>query len=954
MSKKIILSTVVILLLIFVILFATESFVTGNIDTNKYTNAKSSEVVLASFNSNSTNEIKVPITESDADLKDNLNYKSDYVILDDYESVTYEFDVSADGNYNILIDNYSLNEINLIPIYFKLNVNGETYKEKINILKYLVNIGNDYVSETSKTQPLDNFVYNKDWETCYFYDDNISEMVISVELKKGKNTIELVKSSGDIAIGDIYLQKQTELTDYNDYISKYDSNLKNTTPYFINAEDISYKNISTINPTNSSDINVTPYSLDYKYLNIIDGDSFNEHNNTIGYSINVANEGLYRLGFNYKSGTKTNSSVYANILVNGEIPFAQYKDYKFPYKKEYGLLLADEFIYLNQGDNTIEIQISQSLFNETYENLKSIYDEISAISIDMRMLTGNKVDNNRSWIVEDYFPDLYGDLESWSNQLNDIKTFIDGLNDNYQTEESMYLNLAIDQIQAILKEFNQLPNRMHLLSTGNDSVSSRISFVMSSLKNTPIFLDAMYLTDSEQNVPLFSYGAITKLQDSVKRLGNSFIDEDDDNDNVIEVWVRRSRQNVEAMQALVDSEFTAKTGIKVSLNVLVDQSKLTLANAAGTTPDVVLGADSWYISDIGQRGALEDLKNYDGVKDLVSQVTPGALLQMYVDDSLYGIPESQEFYFTLYRNDILEDIGLDVPNTWADVQKMLPILQRYGMNFYAPLSQEGAMKAYPATAPFFFQNGVSIFEEDGLSTNIVSEKGLESFELMTDLVVVNGMTLQVASFYDSFRNGNIPIGVTKFSEYIRLYHAAPEIMGKWSIALSPGTMQDNGEIDRTVTGDSAAVMMFKDSDKKDQSWEFIKWWLSTETQIDYLTNLQNTYGAEYVYIPANIDALTYLPFPKEDIDIFKEQISHVREVPRIPGGYVAEREISDAFAKVVNEGRDIRGTLNDKKTIIDRELRRKLEEFGYIKNGEIVKPYKVETIESIESWLYNE
>ncbi|MFI3253337.1 MAG: extracellular solute-binding protein [Eubacteriales bacterium] len=947
MSKqKISIVILSVLLLALCCFTAMPSMVSGEIDSEIYHNALSASTTVVSH---ATEEkLRFPMTGTEEDY----DYDSKSVSLEDGESVSYEISLAKEGQYILMLDTYSPEEVNLLPVYFSLAVNGETEHNKINLSKYLVNIGNDFVSE--KTQALDLFVYTSQWETCAFTTDGILGQAVTLSLPKGESSITLTKSSGEMVLGDIYLKEISTLPTYQEYSQEYANIPKGSTAYYWEAENISFKNQSTINPMNSSDIQVTPYAMDYKYLNVLDGDSFHEHNQSIGYVIEVAEAGMYPLGFHYRSGTKTNSTSYGNLLVNGTIPFAEFENYAFPYSKNFTTVLTPEMVYLEAGENVIEIQISQALFSQVYEQLVGIYDEISAVSIEMRMLTGNKVDNNRSWVVSDYFPELKGNLQDWSLQLEESKAYLENLNGGFVTEETMYLNLAIEQIDTILEDFNQLPNRMNLLSTGNDSVSARVSFVMSSLQNSPLFLDACYLAQSIEEIPNANYGSVAKFQNSLQKLGNSFLSEETEEEEVIEVWVRRARQNVEAMQALVDSEFTAQTGIKVSLNVLMDQSKLTLANAAGTTPDVVLGADSWYISDIGQRGALEDLKDYPGAKELVSQVTPGALLQMYVDDSLYGIPESQEFYFTIYRKDILEDLGLEVPNTWEDVQKMLPILQRYGMNFYAPISQEGAMKAYPATAPIFFQHGVDIFSSDGLSTDIVSDKGLEAFELMTDLVVINGMTLQVASFYDSFRNGNIPIGVTKFSEYIRLYHAAPEILGNWGIALSPGVMHEDGSIDRTVTGDSAAVMMFKDSDQKDASWEFIQWWLSADTQISYLTNLQNTFGAEYVYIPANINALDYLPFPKEDIEVFKEQISYVREVPRIPGGYVAEREISDAFSKVVNEGRDIRGTLNEKKTIIDRELRRKLEEFGYLSNGEVVVPYEVETIESIERWLYDE
>ena len=38
-----------------------------------------------------------------------------------------------------------------------------------------------------------------------------------------------------------------------------------------------------------------------------------------------------------------------------------------------------------------------------------------------------------------------------------------------------------------------------------------------------------------------------------------------------------------------------------------------------------------------------------------------------------------------------------------------------------------------------------------------------------------GMPIQTANFYDSFRYGNLPIGVSNFETYIKLMTAAPEL-----------------------------------------------------------------------------------------------------------------------------------------------------------------------------------
>ena len=82
-----------------------------------------------------------------------------------------------------------------------------------------------------------------------------------------------------------------------------------------------------------------------------------------------------------------------------------------------------------------------------------------------------------------------------------------------------------------------------------------------------------------------------------------------------------------------------------------------------------------------------------------------------------------------------------------------------------------------------------------------------------------------------------------------------------------------------------------------------------------------------------------------------EQWQWVRTTGRVPGDYLLERELSNAWNKVVNDGVNARVAIDDAVIIINRELKRKLTEFGYYVDGVRVKPYKVPTSENIYLWL---
>ena len=93
-----------------------------------------------------------------------------------------------------------------------------------------------------------------------------------------------------------------------------------------------------------------------------------------------------------------------------------------------------------------------------------------------------------------------------------------------------------------------------------------------------------------------------------------------------------------------------------------------------------------------------------------------------------------------------------------------------------------------------------------------------------------GMPLTTSSFYNSFRYGSIPIGVSNFETYIKLLTAAPEINGLWGIDLYPATVLADGTQNRYATGSAQACIMFENTDKPEEAWKFMKWWMSTPTQ----------------------------------------------------------------------------------------------------------------------------
>ncbi len=196
------------------------------------------------------------------------------------------------------------------------------------------------------------------------------------------------------------------------------------------------------------------------------------------------------------------------------------------------------------------------------------------------------------------------------------------------------------------------------------------------------------------------------------------------------------------------------------------------------------------------------------------------------------------------------------------------------------------------------------------------------------------------------------MGVSNSGMYTKLLVAAPEIKGNWSIGLHPGMYSETEEevVHYASTG-SQGIMMFNKSEKQQEGFDFIKWWMSTEVQSEYIHELNSTYGPAYTWFSANTEAFMSMPIPQSDKELILEQWDWAIEASRIPGAYMVEREISDAFSKIIFDGENARTVLDEANINANLEITRKMEEFGYIVNGVAVKNYIIPDKFNISGYL---
>ena len=134
--------------------------------------------------------------------------------------------------------------------------------------------------------------------------------------------------------------------------------------------------------------------------------------------------------------------------------------------------------------------------------------------------------------------------------------------------------------------------------------------------------------------------------------------------------------------------------------------------------------------------------------------------------------------------------------------------------------------------------------------------------------------------------------------------------------------------------------MMESSRKKEMSWDFIKWWLSDETQSEFAQTLQAKFGSEFVWNSANLNAFSKLAIPSADREVILKQWESAVNIRYTPASYMLERSLSDAWYQVTQSKDSARIALNEAATTVEQELIVKLQEFGYLNdNGETIRSY---------------
>ena len=896
---------------------------------------------------------------------DHLPVNAGSAVLKKESTLAFSFTAPSDGDYYILPSYRAAKKVMAVDTYFDIKVNGkEISMGQLPILWYDTERhikdrnGDERVASQSAVSE---YVASP---VLDYYD--VSRDILLFAMTRGETYhFEITSMVQDIEVQSIAVCLKNTQKDRN--VSSAESGRLD--PVIIEAEDYAIKSDSYIRAKSVKNVALSPYNTYHSVMNVLDGVTFGTSGQKAIWEFDVKKSGWYKMGFICQQNEQTNKSVYRKIEIDGDVPYSSWNNIKINYTGSSGYKNVpvsgndgEEYVFLAKGRHTVALTVTAGEYEEIYNSIKKLMEDINALGQALLRLTAGATDPDRTWNIDTFMPDAVDKLEEYADRADEIFELLaglDGKNPIYATD----LKTVSEKLRKISKEPMKIPNKTEEIYRGDSSAAKYLGNVLTAITNHGMSIDRIVFYTDESDVPSARPQFIKSLWESVKRFVWSFLPEASEKSNngtgnkdELVVWTGQSSLMLDTVQQAVDEGYNRKYGKNIKLTVMPSEQKLVLANAAGKSPDVVLSVSPGLIYTFAVRNAAKNLLEYkDFLSFYNSEYQIESLLSTSFGDGVYGAVDSRNFQLLFYRKDIMNSLGISIPDTWDDVRTIMPTLLRNQMNFYIPVSTPASLKGLGVTTPYIYQNGGEIYSTHGNAVEIDSPQSIAALNEITEFYRIYGMQTTVSNFYNSFRYGEIPIGIGDFNFYMQLSIAAPELAGQWGVALTPGTKQEDGSVLRYQPANSTGCMIFENTDKPEEAWQFLKWWLSKETQLEYSTRRSLTFGTEYQWNTANIEAFEELPFDSEVKAVALEQWRYQREVTPHPAAYIVERQISAVWNDVVIDNTSIIESIDRAVLTCDREITKKLQEFGYVdSDGKLIRDYNINIIENLYKRLREE
>ncbi len=898
--------------------------------------------------------------EGDVSIKDNLYGESKAVYTEIGSEITWNVDIPEAGFYNLYME-YVVDESRGVAAERSVKINGEIpFDDATNIefTRIWTDGGEVRVdNQGNQIRPMQVEVF--DWQDSYFVDDmGYQDDPYLFYFEKGQNTITIGAENEPMGIRKLEVRGVRSLPTYAEYtasVAGSDSAEASSYDFIIEGESSTVRSESSLYAKyDRSSPTTSPNSVTTTVLNYVGGDAWRANGMWVEWDFEVPADGFYNIMVKARQNYARGKVSSRTVLIDGECPFEELREVSFAYDNDWECKnLSDANgnpynIYLKAGKHTIRLEATLGSQGEILAELENSTFRLNQIYRKVLVYTGANPDQYRDYKIDTTYPEIIQAMDIESKRL-------------YKLVDEMvaYSGQKADSIASAqtlaqqLERFVEKPQKITLeFVTFKDNITALGTAILQ-LSETKLDVDYIEITGTAVEPKVVKAGFFASAWHEVKSFAASFVVDYNavgdvysggDAKDAITVWVLTGRDQGVILKSMIDDSFTPNTGVKVNVEIVAPDALLT-AVLAGRGPDVALSVAADVPVNYSLRNAVEDITQFPDYKEVLSHYSASSYEQYGLDGHIYAVPEQQTFNVMFYRKDIMEELELEVPNTWQEFVELLPTIQGNNLSIGIPSAggsstNAAASTAVASTAPdlslyftLLYQYGGDMYNPEGTKTAVDSEAGIKAFDDYVRYFNDYGIPV-FFDFVSRFRSGEMPIGVMPYSTYNTLMVSAPEIRGLWDFTLIPGTekVDENGNtyIDRSdfITG-NATIMLKQDNEQlKQNSWEFMKWWADADTQVRFGREIEALLGASARYNTANRDAFSRLSWSASDIEVLSAQWDQTVGIREVPGGYYTGRHLGNAVRKCINDKDDTRETIIDYSIKIDEEITKKRREFG--------------------------
>lgn len=867
-------------------------------------------------------------------------------------SVSWTVNIPETGVYNIKMI-YEALESNTNDVEFSLLIDGESpyaTASRITLSKRWIN-ESEIKQDSRQNDIRPGQISTPCWQETPLEDiDGLFNEPLEFYMEAGEHTITFESEKAEFAVKSFtFYQYEAPAA----YTAPSDSDLTQAQGQKITleGETAAYKSSRTLYPTadkssylTSSANGSSPTKTRY---NTIGSGSWTQSTQTVTWEFNVDKAGYYKIGIRGRQDQMR--GMYSNrcLYVNGEVPCLEANQIKFYYDTDWSITTPksengdDLYFYLQAGTNTISLEAVPGEIGEIMGNLDELVYNINSYYRQIRQITGPDPDEYNNYMIDTAIPSIVPDFKEYAKTLRDKKAEIEKLSGSGGTEAETLEKMAI-VLDKCIKKPDLIPEMMSQIK---DNITSVSSFV-NQYREQPLEVDMIEVATSDQDFTSCDKSFFGSLGFGFKGFIGSFFEDynalSDEDESAMECWVMLGRDNAEALQQLISSEYNPTAKTKINLKLV--QGGIVEATFAGKGPDLALFMGGDFPIQLAARGVLTDLTTFSDFDEVKTRFADDATVLYQYNGGTYGLPCDQTFPMLFYRSDILSEYGIDPAtdlNTWDGLLNCLPTLQRnyleVGLILPVMTSTGGTTQVSAITEPgntfamLLLQQGLNYYNEEQTKTTFDTQEAVNAFDTWTKFYTTYSFQ-QTYDAFTRFRTGDMPVVIQNYTFYNQLSVAAPEIKGCWGFQPVPGTVQEDGTINHAANSNGSGAIIFTKAADQEGAWDFIKWFTSTDAQVKYGNNIESILGTMGRYATANEEALQQLSWTTSEVNLLLDQLNSQVEIPIIPASYGVTRNVMNAFRAVVNDYDNARDTLFWYNKDINDEITRKLEDLGLYDN----------------------